>query len=65
MKKVCLDLTESRGLGDTICATPIVRKLYETYGYKIAVITQHPEIFNVIPMLVNYIFLTPQTSMQS
>ena len=56
MKKVCLDLTESRGLGDTICATPIVRKLYETYGYKIAVITQHPEVFQRNPYVSELYF---------
>lgn len=45
MKEICLDLRECRGLGDTICATPILRKLYNSYNKKIAVITVHPEIF--------------------
>ena len=29
MKKVCLDLTESRALGDTLCSTPTIRKLLQ------------------------------------
>jgi ADP-heptose:LPS heptosyltransferase len=45
MKEVCLDLSQCRGLGDTICATPVLRKLYNSYGRKIAVITLHPDIF--------------------
>lgn len=45
MREVCLDLTESRGLGDTICATPTLKKLYYSYGKKIAVLTHHPIIF--------------------
>ena len=45
MSEVCLDLTESRGLGDTICATPTLKKLYYSYGKKIAVLTHHPIIF--------------------
>lgn len=59
MKKVCLDLTESRGLGDTICATPVLRKLSEIYGSKIAVITQHPEIFKRNPCVSE--LYTPDT----
>jgi ADP-heptose:LPS heptosyltransferase len=36
----------SLGLGDTICATPTIRKLKELYGnYKIDVYTYYPEIF--------------------
>ena len=45
MKEVCLDLSSARGLGDTICATPTLRKLYNSYGRKIAVLTVHPDIF--------------------
>jgi len=49
MKKVCLDLTESRALGDTLCATPTIRKLYNSYNQKISIITHHKEIFKNNP----------------
>lgn len=45
MKEPLLDLHLSHGLGDTICATPSLRKLYYTYGRKISVLTDHPNIF--------------------
>jgi ADP-heptose:LPS heptosyltransferase len=35
----------SHGLGDTICATPSLRKLFFAYGKKISVLTDHPLIF--------------------
>ena len=49
MKEVCLDLSHSRGLGDTICATPTLRKLFNSYGKKISVLTLHPDIFKNNP----------------
>lgn len=45
MKIPLLDLHLSRGLGDTICATPVLRKLYNSYGKRISVYTHHPDIF--------------------
>jgi len=45
MKEPLLDLHLSHGLGDTICATPSLRKLYFAYGKKISVLTDHPLIF--------------------
>lgn len=45
MKEPLLDLHLSRGLGDTICATPSLRKMYYAYGKKISVLTDHPVIF--------------------
>lgn len=45
MKKPLLDLHLSRGLGDTIASTPALRKLYNSYGKKIAVYTHHPDVF--------------------
>jgi ADP-heptose:LPS heptosyltransferase len=45
MKKVFLDLTQCKALGDTICATPVIKKLYESYEDKINVITNFNEIF--------------------
>lgn len=56
MKEVCLDLSFSRGLGDTICATPCLRKLYNVYGKKIAVLTVHPEIFKNNPYVSELYF---------
>jgi ADP-heptose:LPS heptosyltransferase len=45
MKSVCLDLSECNGLGDLICATPTIKKLSESYGRKITVLSQMPELF--------------------
>ena len=33
------------GLGDTICATPTIRKVSEAYDNKIIVYSKHPEVF--------------------
>jgi ADP-heptose:LPS heptosyltransferase len=49
MKKVCLDLSECRALGDNIAATPILRKLYKSYNQKITVISNFREIFGNNP----------------
>jgi autotransporter strand-loop-strand O-heptosyltransferase len=35
----------SQSLGDTIAATPTLRKLYNSYNKKIDVITHHPDLF--------------------
>jgi ADP-heptose:LPS heptosyltransferase len=49
MKSPLLDLHLSKGLGDSICATPSLRKLYYAYGKKISVLTEHPIIFKNNP----------------
>ena len=49
MKKICLDLSECRALGDTIASTPVLRKLYRSYGQKITVVSNYPEIFKNNP----------------
>ena len=49
MKKVCLDLLGCRALGDTLASTPTLRKLYNTYGQKISVMTYHPYLFSNNP----------------
>ena len=36
-------------MGDTLCSTPTLRKLYESYGRKIVVVTHFPEIFDSNP----------------
>ena len=45
MKDICLDLTGCKALGDTLCATPTIRKLFKSYNKKISVITHNPELF--------------------
>ena len=42
MKSVCLNLSECNGLGDLICATPTIKKLYDSYQKKIIVISKMP-----------------------
>lgn len=45
MKKVVLNLSECHALGDTICATPTIRKLYEAYQQKIIVQSNFWDVF--------------------
>jgi ADP-heptose:LPS heptosyltransferase len=54
MKPVYLDLTESRAIGDAICATPTIKKLYESYQQKINVISDHTDIFKKNPYVDRY-----------
>lgn len=49
MKQVFLNLEECNGLGDLICSTPTIKKLYESYGQKIYVISKMPELFKKNP----------------
>jgi ADP-heptose:LPS heptosyltransferase len=49
MKKVCLNLSESNAIGDTLCSTPVLRKLYQSYNSKIIVVTKYPELFKHNP----------------
>ena len=48
-KDIFLDLTESKGLGDTLCATPVIRKLFECYEKKINVVSNYPVLFKNNP----------------
>ena len=48
-KKVFLNLSECYAMGDTLCSTPTVRKLSESYSKKIYVVTHFPEIFEGNP----------------
>jgi hypothetical protein len=43
--KACLNLSECNGIGDLICATPTIRKLHESYGEPIVVLSKMPELF--------------------
>ena len=53
MKDICLDISGCRALGDTLCATPTIRKLYNSYNKKISVITNIPELFQNNPYVEN------------
>ena len=64
MKEPLLDLHLSKGLGDTICSTPTLRKLFFAYGKKISVLTDHPYIFKN-NKYVDKIFNTTETSRES
>jgi len=46
---ICLDLSECNGLGDLICATPTIRKLSQSYGTNIMVLSKFPELFKNNP----------------
>ena len=49
MKKICLDLSECRALGDNIAATPVIRKIHKAYNQKITVISNFREVFENNP----------------
>ena len=53
MKDICLDITGCRALGDTLCATPTIRKLYNSYNKKVSIITHIPELFQLNPYVGN------------
>jgi len=44
-KLVFLDLSQCKGLGDTLCSTPVIRKIRHSYGKKVTIITNYPELF--------------------
>ena len=46
---IALDLSACNGLGDLICSTPTIKKLYDYYEKKITVLSQMPEIFKNNP----------------
>ena len=49
MKEICIDVTGCRALGDTLCATPVVKKISQTYNKKVSIISHHSEIFSNLP----------------
>jgi len=53
MKNICIDVTGCRALGDTLCVTPVVRKICQTYDKKVTVISHHPELFSNSPYVEN------------
>lgn len=48
MKKVCIDLSP-RAIGDSLCVTPLLRKLNHFYSQKISILTHHIELFQNNP----------------
>jgi ADP-heptose:LPS heptosyltransferase len=60
MKKICVDLTACRALGDTLCATPTLRKISKSYNNKISVISHHQEIFYNLPYIENTFQYSPE-----
>ena len=50
-KDIFLDLSESKGLGDTLCVTPVIRKLFECYEKKINIISNYPVLFQNNPYI--------------
>jgi ADP-heptose:LPS heptosyltransferase len=48
-KEIFLDLTDCRALGDTICSTPTIKKISESYNSQITICTNFPEIFKSNP----------------
>lgn len=48
-KKILLNLSDCYAIGDTLCSTPTLRKLYQSYNSKIYVVTHFPEIFDKNP----------------
>jgi len=49
MKPICLNLSECNGLGDLICATPTIKKIHDSYGQKITILSKIPELFKTNP----------------
>ena len=50
-KNIILNLSDCYAIGDTLSATPTIKKLYNSYGKKIYVATHFPEIFENNPYI--------------
>ena len=64
MKEICIDISTGRGLGDTLAATPVIRKLSQTYNKKISVISHHPDLFKNLPYIQNNYTYSEETFSQ-
>lgn len=53
MREICIDISVGRGLGDTLAATPAIRKISISYNKKVSVISHHPDIFKNLPYIEN------------
>jgi len=61
MKEICIDITGCRALGDTLCSTPVIRKISQIYNKKISVISHHFEIFKNLPYIDKNFQYSPST----
>ncbi len=53
MKEICIDISTGRGLGDTLAATPAIKKISKCYNKKVSIISNHPDIFKNLPYIEN------------
>ena len=60
MKEICIDVTGCRALGDTLCVTPVIKKLSKTYNKKVSVVSNHSDIFTNLPYIQNNFNNTPE-----
>lgn len=60
MKEICIDITGGMGLGDTLCATPVVRKISKSYNKKVSVISHHSDLFKNLPYVENNYQYSPE-----
>jgi ADP-heptose:LPS heptosyltransferase len=60
MKEICINIVGGMGLGDTLCATPLVRKISKSYNKKVSVISHHSDIFKNLPYVSNNYQYTPE-----
>lgn len=55
MDKLCVDLSNCRALGDTLCVSPVIKKISKSYNSKIYVISNYPELFSRSPYVISSI----------
>jgi ADP-heptose:LPS heptosyltransferase len=60
MKEICINIAGCNALGDTLCATPVVRKVSKSYNRKVHVISKHPDIFKNSPYVDRNIVYTDE-----
>jgi hypothetical protein len=60
MKEICIDVTGCRALGDTLCATPVVKKISNTYNKKVSVVSHHPKLFTNLSYVENSFEYNPK-----
>ena len=60
MKEICINIAGCNSLGDTLCATPVVRKVSKSYNRKVHVISKHPDLFKNSPYVDRNITYTDE-----
>jgi ADP-heptose:LPS heptosyltransferase len=63
VKEIYFDLSQCRGIGDTICSTPTIKKLFDSYKRKINLITPNPQVLQNNPY-IDRIFLPDEVSIE-